>query len=756
VRASSRRDDIERGDSGVRSLSTTRAGTKRASKSRGASPTKHARRPSASLVARSSAASRPRDSAGTPRARKSASKPTDRASTTSTSVAALARALPNARRAPLPGFVPVELARLVDAAPDGASWVHEVKYDGYRMLVELDTGDVRWFSRNGIDRSARAARLSPAIASLRARTALIDGELAVVDERGVSHFQELQQALGEKTSAQLTFFAFDLLHVDGYDLRDCALLDRKRLLKALLDRVPAKSGVHFSDHIAGDGPGFLRSACEHRLEGVVSKRADSPYRSGRSGDWLKSKCGNRQELVVVGFTEPQGMRSGIGALVLAVNEHKGLRFAGRVGTGFDQRTLASLRKTLESARTERCPLATPPTAAQRRGVHWVEPRIVVEVAFTDWTADGSLRHPSFVGIRDDKLPKDVVREMPPPSHRTTRAKGTPRARGAGETRVSSARVRAQPARSNARKSAPARRATRAASDAGAVVAGVEITHPERVLDVESGITKLDLARYYERAAPLLLPHIVERPLSVVRCPDTFSGACFFQKHARQTFPRSVKSIALRDSSGPSEYLTIDSLEGLIALAQMNVVELHPWGSRADQLERPDRMVFDLDPAPDVPWRRVVEAALNLRDVLAKLDVDSFVKTAGGKGLHVVVPLARAYSWDKIKEFSHALALELARAEPKQYVAQATKSLRKGRIFIDYLRNARGATAVAPYSVRARAGAPLSMPVAWSALTSVTSGAEFHLEHGVEWKKPYARDPWAGILRSEQVLPRVAW
>lgn len=695
--------------------------------------------------------------------RSSATKTTGKKSATKSKKTSSAnpRDTKGAKRAALPGFVDVELATLVKGAPEGDDWIHEVKFDGYRMLVELDRGKVRWWSRNGLDWSDRFAELSKAIQALPATRALIDGEVVVLDEHGISHFQRLQNALNESGDESLTYFAFDLLHLDGYDLRGCTLLDRKNLLRALLSRQDANSAVRFSEHVESHGADFLRAACTNALEGVVSKRKDSTYHSGRGRDWTKAKCGHRQEFVVAGFTKPKGSRTGIGALALCVREEGEWRFVGRVGTGFDTRMLTRLRKLLEPLKRDSAPFAKALSSEHRRGVVWVEPRIVVEVSFAAWTSDGLLRHATFEGLREDKQPKSIVREeavavtsaeSAAKSRARSASKSPPKRGGARETKRE-----AKPAtkRASTASDASKSRSTTKSSTTSDTVAGIRISHPERVMDTESGVTKLDLARYYEQIATHLLPHIANRPLSIMRCPDGFDGEHFFQKHAGRGFPPDVRSLPVRDSSGVKRYLMIDSVEGLISLVQMNAVEFHPWGSRGDDLESPDRMFFDLDPGEGVEWREVVDAALTVRDVLEHMKIESFVKTTGGKGLHVVVPLERKSTWDAVKSFSHGVAIELARAEPKRFVATAAKVGRKGRIFVDYLRNSRGATAVAPFSVRARAGAPVAVPIAWNKLTTLSSGAAFHLDHDSAWKMPSGRDPWAHFEDSGQRLPRSA-
>ncbi len=657
--------------------------------------------------------------------------------------AALAAALASlsaAKRGALPATIAPQLATLVSAVPTGADWLHEIKFDGYRMLARLEKGRVRWLSRNGRDWSDRFAPLALPVQSLPAKSALLDGEVVALRPDGTTSFHELQKALSEGRPDTLTYYAFDLLHLDGSDLRPCALEERKEVLRLLLHGVASDAPLRYSDHISSEGSSFYREACRAALEGIICKRRDLPYTSGRTRDWVKVKCGHEQEFVVVGFTKPSGSRVGLGALVLGVYEDEGLRYAGRVGTGLDRAMLLALRKKLQPLIVPDPPFESLPPAAARRGVSWVRPEVVVEVGFTEWTADGSLRHPTLKGVREDKPAREIVREEPdsPPSPRKKARRG----------------AAARTPRAASKTGAATRgRSSRASSDTEATdVAGIAISHPDRDLYPDEGITKLELARFYESIAPRILPHLADRPLSVVRCPQGSGKQCFFQKHTHGHFPDAVKSVAVKESKASAHYLMVDSVEGLVALVQMGVLELHPWGSRADRIENPDRLFFDLDPAPDVPWERVVEAALLLRELLERLELLSFLKTTGGKGLHVVVPLTRKHDWDAVKGFSHEIAIQMSQAAPELYVATASKAVRKGKIFIDYLRNGRGSTAVAPYSTRAKPGAPVSTPVAWKELDSDLRSDTFTVRNlAARLDRRGYRDPWADFLQTRQTL-----
>jgi bifunctional non-homologous end joining protein LigD len=618
----------------------------------------------------------------------------------------------------------------VQAAPEGDEWLHEVKLDGYRVLARVDGGRVRLLTRTGQDWTARFPGVAAAAAKLPVDTALLDGEVVVLDERGVSHFQSLQEALSLKRTADLVYFAFDLLHLDGRDLRGLPLSERK----ALLARLVRGSGqtIRYSDHVEGQGGAFYDRACRMGLEGIISKQ-NAPYRSDRGMAWVKVKCIASQEFVIVGFTDPKGARAGFGALLLGVYEPDGgLTYVGRVGTGFDDRSLKALHAKLKALEQERSPLRNPP-GGSTRDVHWVKPSLLADVAFTNWTRDGLLRHPTFHGLREDKSPREVVRERtkrPPPAASTSGRRRGVRTRGA------------------------ARASTRSSSGTSDEVAGVALTHPERVLYPGQGITKRDLAAYYEEIGDWILPHIVERPLSLVRCPAGQGTACFYQKHVGPEASVHIEGVKVREKSGTRTYAYITDLAGLISLVQLGVLEVHPWGSRVGSLELPDRLTLDLDPAPGVPWKRVIGAARQLRSLLGELRLKSFVKTTGGKGLHVVVPLAAKQSWEAVKDFSRSIAEAMAQHAPGEYTASPSKASRTGKIFIDYLRNSQGATAVAAYSTRALPGAPVATPLAWDELGADLRSDHFTVKNLPRRLAALGKDPWVDFFKSRQVVPNV--
>lgn len=662
-----------------------------------------------------------------------------------------ARFAPPAEAAATPpsGLRPM-LATLVKTLPESGDWLHEIKLDGYRLLAHVSADSVRLYTRAGQDWTGRLRPLAVALARAQLPPCVLDGELVAYDAGGVSRFGRLQQALSGTGGQALSYVAFDLPWCEGEDLRPRPLHARKARLAALLGGSdPAM--VRYGDHVQGQGPAFFAQACRHGLEGIIAKRADSVYRSGvRSRDWLKLKCGARQEVVIGGYTDPQGSRAGFGALLVGyydqTDDHGGDRtgdaagrlvYAGRVGTGFDDRLLRTLHQRLGKLARADSPFADLPAAA-RRGAHFVAPALVAEVAFTEWTTDGRLRHPSFLGLREDKPAREVRRERAaaetddPPEPARRRKKTAP-----------------VPSPDPEPPAAPPPRASRTA---GVRVGGVALTHPERVLYPEQGLTKQALAEFYLAVAPFALPHLKDRPLSLVRCPQGRTRACFFQKHLGPGAPDALVPVKVAEGDGTDTYAMIRNAAGLVALVQLGVLEIHPWGSRADRLERPDRLILDLDPGPGVEFERVKGGARAVRRLLADLGLESFVKTTGGKGLHVVAPLDRRTDWDTLKAFARGVALELERSAPREYVASASKARRGGRIFVDWLRNARGATAVAPYVTRARPGAPVATPLAWKELDGLHSAAAYSVGNfAARIARVHRKDPWAGFFKLRQSL-----
>ena len=629
----------------------------------------------------------------------------------------------------LPDFVPPQLTTLVQTAPEGDAWLHEIKLDGYRVLARIERGRARLFTRSGQDWTARFPSVTAAVERLHAKSALLDGEVVVLDALGVSHFQSLQEALSQGRTQDLVYFVFDLLFLDGRDLRSLPLSERTALLARLLHG--SGKTIRYSAHVEGQGGTFYDKACRMGLEGIISKRKDAPYRSGRSTAWVKVKCVASQEFVIVGFTEPKGARAGFGALLLGVYEKDGsLTYVGRVGTGFDTRSLKALHGKLKALERERFPLKSPPPGSTR-DIHWVEPKLVADVAFTEWTRDGILRHPTFHGLREDKSAREIVKELP---KRPAAAESSSHGRRAVRTRG-------------------AARATKpVASPAPVTIAGVTLTHPDRVLYPGQGITKRDLAAFYEEISDWILPHVVERPLSLVRCPAGQGTACFYQKHVGPEASDSIEGVKVKEKGAVRTYAYIEDLAGLVSLVQMGVLEVHPWGSRVGNLEHPDRLTLDIDPAPGVPWKRVIATARQLRALLLELRLKSFVKTTGGKGLHVVVPLAAKQSWETAKDFARGIAEAMVQRAPEEYTASLSKASRTGKLFIDYLRNSQGATAVAVYSTRALPGAPVATPVAWDELGTDLRSDQFTVKNLPRRLAALRKDPWDGFLKLRQSLP----
>jgi bifunctional non-homologous end joining protein LigD len=617
--------------------------------------------------------------------------------------------------------IPFQLATLVDAAPEGDEWIHEVKYDGYRLHVAVEGGRARIRTRSGQDWTDRFPGLAKAAEALPVSSALMDGEAVVFDADGRSQFGLLQEALSAKKPERVTLAVFDLLYLDGFDLRREPLVRRKELLEAMLESAREHRGLLYAGHVPGHGEEFHDSACSLELEGSVSKRADRPFVAGRSRDWLKAKCSLRQEFVIGGWTDPAGSRAGFGALLLGVYDHGVLRSVGRVGTGFTERVLADILQRLRSMETDEPPLAGVP---RLKGAHWVRPELLAEVTFREWTREGVLRQPLFEGLREDKDPKKVVREGRPAAAATKPAR------------------RADPAA--ARSDPPA---------GGPVdVAGTLITNPDKILQ-PAGVSKVALARYYASVADAMLPYLENRLLTILRCPHgAEKSPCFYQKHPEDAgFPGVLHTVPVMDKEGPEVYFHADDLDGLLALAQLGALEIHTWNSLASDYDTPDRIVFDLDPGPGTGFAQVAEAAGKVHTALDALEFASFVKTTGGHGLHVVTPIVPEHGYDTVRTLAHALVEHLAANDPSTFTAKMAKRLRPGRVFVDYLRNAHGATAVCAYSTRARPGGPVSVPVTWKEVADGLDPAAFDT---VSVPKRLARrrsDPWRGYEGAQRRL-----
>jgi len=609
----------------------------------------------------------------------------------------------------LPAFVSPALATLVDHLPSGDDWVYEIKFDGYRTLAAVSGDEVRLHTRNGLDWTHRYPSLVRALAKLDLDGALLDGEVVVVDKAGRTDFGALQRALkGE--GGTLSYFLFDLLQIAGEDLRKQPLVERKARLEALLTGLGREGPLFYSGHLDRGADQMLERLCGEDFEGVIAKRANSPYRSGRGRSWLKIKCERTQEFVVVGWASSTRDRP-FSSLLLGVEEEGGLRYAGKVGSGYSEEELASLSARLRKLARKTAPVEGEVPADARRGAHWVRPELVAQVQFAEFTRDGLVRQGRFLGLREDKPARDVVRERPEPVEEAEKM---------------------------------------AASESAGTVAGVRLTHPERVLYPQQGVTKRSLAEYMVLAAPRMLPQVSRRLVSLVRCPEGRAKQCFFQKHGGAGLPAQFQRLPVREKGDKqNDYLYVDSVEALVAAVQMGVLELHIWGSHIDRVEQPDRIVFDLDPDPTVDFAAVKAAAVRMRDALDALGLQSVPLLTGGKGVHVVVPIARRYEWPTVKAFSGALAHRFADDDPGRFVATITKAKRKGRIFIDFFRNDRGSTAIAPYSPRAREGAPLAWPVSWEELAETESAASVSVPDAAARLRE--ADPWVGYDDLRQSL-----
>ncbi|MGH7131090.1 MAG: DNA ligase D [Phycisphaerales bacterium] len=656
-----------------------------------------------------------------------------------------------ARDATMPTSLHPQLATLVESPPKGPDWVHEVKFDGYRLLAFKRGERARLITRNGLDWTHRFQSIADEVANLDVDSAILDGEVVALDEHGTPRFQQLQNAGKPGSPARLACFFFDLPYCDGFDLTHTRLLDRRSLLKQLLADTPSET-LRYSEHFTEPGSDLLQLVCSRNLEGIISKRAGAPYQQRRTRDWVKSKCSLSQEMVIGGYTPPKRSRAGFGSLLLGCHDRHGrLVYRGRVGAGFDERTLRSLHSRFRKLERQASPFGTPPPRDVSAGVRWVEPQVVIEATFHELTHDGRVRQGVFRGIREDKPASEVVCEVPKPigpSPSRTKEPAMPtRTPRKSQTRVAASRSSGKAPAAQT----PAIKPKRSGSDR-VEIAGVSISHPDARLFPESNITKLDLANYYDAVADLMLPHVVDRPLMIVRCPDGGAGSCFHQKHVTPGFPAAIGSVPIREKDKTERTIVIHDRAGLVSLVQVRALEIHSWGATADDPDSADRLVFDLDPGAGIAWSDLVAAAVLLRQMLQKLGLESFVKTSGSKGLHVVIPLKPAVAWSVAKAFTRAIAERLAADYPDRYVSRMDKSLRRGRIFVDYLRNGRGATCVTAFSARARPGAPISVPVAWNGLVRLKAADAFTIANAVKHLQAF-RAAWSGYDTLRQSLPR---
>jgi len=600
-------------------------------------------------------------------------------------------------RGKMPKFVEPQLCTLVDSVPTGNEWLHEIKYDGYRAIIAVGGGKAKVFTRHGLDWTDKFPGFAEAAASLNVASALIDGEIVSFKD-GKPDFSTLKDAIG--AGGEMKLFAFDLLSLDGEDLSRMPNVQRKKRLRAVI--AGADPRLQFAEHIVGAGEKMFSALCGEGYEGLVSKRADAPYRSGRTRNWLKTKCTRRQEFVIVGWTESSAKRRGFGALLLGQYEDGELVYSGKVGTGFNGETIHDLRGRMDKLARKTAAVKVP--RAMARGAHWISPKLVAEIAFTEFTPGGLLRHPSFLGLREDKPAEEVTPEVPQP-------------------------VPVAPA------------------------VHVKVSHRDRVIYPDAHITKGQLADYYAAVAPIMLPWVANRAISLVRCPQGRAKKCFFQKHDAGSFGEYVHHVDVREKDGGVQpYLYIEDLDGLIACVQMGTIEFHGWGSSVGALEQPDRLVFDLDPDEGLDFSKVRKAAEDLKGHLAEIGLTSFPMLTGGKGVHVVVPLQPQAEWPAVKSFADRFARALAAAEPDRFTATMSKAKRKGKIFLDWLRNQRGSTAIMPYAARARPGGPVAAPVSWTELRDMDNAQLFHVgdaETLIERANGRALAGW-GV--AQQVLP----
>ncbi|SEB40275.1 DNA ligase D [Terriglobus roseus] len=652
----------------------------------------------------------------------------------------------------LPEFLKPQLAGETTAPPAGDEWMHELKLDGYRVQARKHGNSVELYTRSGLDWTHRMKPIAEAVKKLPVEDALLDGEVCVLDDKGLSSFARLQASFEKNEKHPLTFFVFDLLHINGHNPRNLPLRERKALLQSF---VTGDADVRMSEDLVGDGTKIFHAACELHAEGIISKRADGVYSPGRSAQWVKSKCVHEQEFVVGGWVDLSNGTRGIGSLLLGYYDDAGkLIYAGRTGTGFTQKIHKMLRDKLDALEQKTMPFAAI-SAEGRRGAHWVKPKLVVQVRFATWTADQQVRQASYQGLREDKAADEVRREMGPPS---------------AKHKIAASPVKADLAELKAPKK-PLPKAAKVSvrdqkialvkgslppSNEGSPMPAIRLTHPDKIVDPESGVTKQKLAEYLWAVAPQMLPPIADRPLSLVRCPEGSSKQCFYQKHVNHLLPKGVGSVMVADKKGgaPEPYITLNDAEALAGLAQMSVLEIHPWGSRNEHLEEPDRIIIDLDPDESLAWSTVCEAALEVRSLLDAMKLKSFVKTTGGKGLHVCFPIAPEHDFAVMKAWAHGLVQAMEKARPELYLSKMSKAARTGKIYLDYLRNERGATAVAPYSMRARAGLPVSVPLEWEELTG-KERPRFTVEDFAEWRHRLASDPWNAMLLVRQKIRKDA-
>ncbi|WP_454834837.1 DNA ligase D [Pseudomonas lini] len=626
--------------------------------------------------------------------------------------------LTGARKAKLPELLKPDLATLVESAPSG-EWSYEIKFDGYRIMARIDHDEVKLFTRNGHDWTHKLPGQAEALAALGLKSAWLDGEMVVANEQGVPDFQALQNAFDSGSSASIVYYLFDLPYLNGVDLRGVPVEERRAALATVL-KPNENSLLRFSDAFDESPEALLNSACEMQMEGLIGKRLGSPYVSRRTSDWIKLKCKHRQEFVVVGFTDPKGARSAFGALLLGLHDRDSgeLRYAGKVGTGFNEATLKRIYEQLKPLQMKKPSVVNPPSGFEAKGVHWLKPTLLAEVAFAEMTKDGSVRQAVFHGLRDDKPAEEITEELPNTVKTSATKKKTAQA-------------------------APA------PSQIGLASGKVRITHPDRVIDASSGTTKMQLAEYYASVAEWILPQLKDRPVALVRAPDGIAGELFFQKNAERL---AIPGIVTLDKALTGQpVMIINNAKALIGAVQMSTVELHTWNATSVDLDKPDRFVLDLDPDPALPWKSMIEATQLTLTVLDELGLKAFLKTSGGKGIHLVVPLTRKHGWDEVKDFSHAIVSHMAKLLPDRFSAVSGPKNRIGRIFIDYLRNGLGATTICAYAVRTREGLPVSVPIFREEVAELKGGNQWNVHNVHERLAEIGDEPWAELKKTRQTI-----
>ena len=600
--------------------------------------------------------------------------------------------------------------------PDGRGWLHEAKYDGYRIIGRKAGDEVTLFSRSGLDWTVRFPAIASALLTFPAESALIDGEVAFVLPNGITDFKSLQEHI-DSPHPSIRYFVFDLLWLGGKDLRKKPLKERRALLAKLMSEKGISNYLVYADYVEGSGPEFFKQACAAGLEGVVSKRADAPHRSGRGRGWLKVKCKRGEEFVIGGYNRSDVKGKPFSSLLLGTFDGDKLIYSGKVGTGFDSADLDRLARKFKPLERSKSPFEEVP-APERKGAVWLEPKLVAQVEFTERTRDGRLRHPSFQGLREDKPAREVHREEPSDEEEAD----MPRTRG-----------------STAKK----------AGDA--TFHGIKLSNPDKVYYPDIGLTKLDVAKYYETVAPFMLPYVARRPISLVRCPEGIEGERFFQRHAMKGMSKAIKQVPIPGGESKKPYLYIDDEEGLFGLIQISTLEIHDWGVSLAHVNEPDRLVFDLDPDEDLDLGTLKAATVEVREFLEDLGFKSFLKSTGGKGLHLVAPLAPKLGWDVVKAFAKAIADALVSARPDRYTANPLKKTREGKIFVDYLRNQRGGSAIVNYSTRAKKGAPVACPLRWDELKGLKAATPYTVKTLPARLKAMKRDPWEGYSSTRQSI-----